>query len=235
MNILESFDATKYYLGVLCKREHRWNGGDFSLRVTKNRSCYECCKCSSNKWKQLNKLHVAEYGKQNWKKYAAQRTSEYYKDYYRRNPEKFKVSKAKYKTKNLDKVLEAGRRYSRSTWKEFYYRHKSKISIYRRQRRVKKLSLKTLPYSPSDLNRRLNEIFDGRCAYCQSEITGSLKLHWDHLVPIAKNGEDSLKNLVPACHHCNCQKWAHDAYDWYSRQKFFSAEQWRLICEACRD
>lgn len=43
-----------------------------------------------------------------------------------------------------------------------------------------------------------------RCTYCKS----SRKLEFDHIVPLAKGGDNSRKNLQVLCHNCNTLKGA---------------------------
>jgi 5-methylcytosine-specific restriction endonuclease McrA len=111
-------------------------------------------------------------------------------------------------------------------------KHRDEVHAYRRQRRAKSRGVRVEPYTAQDLGDRL-KLFGGKCAYCQQLLDSAGEPHWDHVVPILRNGVDGLSNLVPSCKHCNCRKWAHDAYAWYSRQPFFSREQWQLINEAC--
>lgn len=49
------------YLGKLCKRGHDWNGTGKSLRDKNNRTCYECEKMISTKYKQLHKIEMKIY------------------------------------------------------------------------------------------------------------------------------------------------------------------------------
>ncbi len=49
------------------------------------------------------------------------------------------------------------------------------------------------------------KIQSGVCHYCESKV-GAAKLTMDHLVPLARGGESSKNNLVPACHECNAKK-----------------------------
>lgn len=231
MSIL-SFDPEKYFLGKLCKYAHTWNGTDQSLRNHSSRSCYECCKIATKNWRQQNTEKIKEYRKEYWRNNPRQRPSEYYREYYRRNPEVYKQAKKLYREKNLEKVRASAREYTLRTWREQYRKHYAKLLIYRRQRRHKVRGLRVLSYTLQDLANRL-QFFQHKCVYCQSDFGGDVKLHWDHLVPIAKNGHDALYNLVPACQYCNCQKWMTDALEWYSKQPFFSHSQWELICEVC--
>ncbi len=43
----------------------------------------------------------------------------------------------------------------------------------------------------------------GRCRYCGTEEP---PFELDHMVPVARGGENSLENLVVACKHCNASK-----------------------------
>jgi CRISPR/Cas system Type II protein with McrA/HNH and RuvC-like nuclease domain len=50
------------------------------------------------------------------------------------------------------------------------------------------------------------------CAYCGAEG----RLQWEHIIPRAMNGPDSVDNLVLACQACNLSKGSRDPYVWYS-------------------
>jgi len=49
-----------------------------------------------------------------------------------------------------------------------------------------------------------------RCAYCGQGEGDGVKLHIDHLVPVALGGKNEIDNLVTACQHCNLGKSAQD-------------------------
>jgi HNH endonuclease len=49
-----------------------------------------------------------------------------------------------------------------------------------------------------------------RCAYCGRGEGDGVKLHIDHLVPVARGGKNDLDNLVTACQDCNLGKSASD-------------------------
>ena len=46
---------------------------------------------------------------------------------------------------------------------------------------------------------------EGRCFYCLSRVTPATRC-LDHVVPLAKCGDDSWRNLVSCCHECNSKK-----------------------------
>jgi 5-methylcytosine-specific restriction endonuclease McrA len=60
------------------------------------------------------------------------------------------------------------------------------------------------PISPF-VRELLFELFDGRCAYCQSAATTI-----DHVVPVSRGGRSERGNLLPACGSCNSRKNARD-------------------------
>lgn len=51
-----------------------------------------------------------------------------------------------------------------------------------------------------------------RCAYCGRGESDGVKLHIDHLVPVARGGRSELDNLVTACQDCNLGKSASDLF-----------------------
>lgn len=56
-------------------------------------------------------------------------------------------------------------------------------------------------YSPK-VRKMIYDKADGRCALCGRKITLS-EMTIDHIVPLDKNGEDSINNLQSACLACN--------------------------------
>ena len=67
--------------------------------------------------------------------------------------------------------------------------------------------------SPSSLLRENKMLVnsDRACAYCGSEGT----LEWEHIIPLARGGPDSIDNLVLACRPCNAAKGTKDIYAMY--------------------
>ncbi|MGW2882250.1 HNH endonuclease [Streptomyces sp. NPDC001118] len=55
---------------------------------------------------------------------------------------------------------------------------------------------------------------DGRCVYC-AEPSETM----DHVIAWGCRGEDSLRNLVPACETCNQSKGAKAVLGWYLERK----------------
>ena len=63
---------------------------------------------------------------------------------------------------------------------------------------------------------RRDDVFarDGyRCVYCGQTLRAE-ELTVDHVEPQAKQGDNSLGNLVTACRACNLRKGGRTAWDW---------------------
>jgi hypothetical protein len=115
-------------------------------------------------------------------------------EYYRNNPKKIYEINRRWAAKNPDKVREYSRR------------------IFAR-RKAQKLSSKTDKYTEADVLA----IYGTKCHICQEEIDLQANrssnmgdwqrgLHIDHLVPLSKNGEDTLDNVRPSHALCNMLK-----------------------------
>jgi 5-methylcytosine-specific restriction endonuclease McrA len=55
------------------------------------------------------------------------------------------------------------------------------------------------------LRRAIHAREGGRCFYCLSRVTAATRC-LDHVVPLAKFGDNSWRNLVSCCHECNSKK-----------------------------
>ena len=71
--------------------------------------------------------------------------------------------------------------------------------------------------SPSSILRenKLLVTTGQHCAYCD----GKENLHWEHIVPQALNGPDTIDNQVLACAKCNLSKRSRDPYQWYGVER----------------
>jgi 5-methylcytosine-specific restriction protein A len=57
----------------------------------------------------------------------------------------------------------------------------------------------------------------GICYYCENRFQPQ-ELTMDHLVPLARGGQSTKGNLVPACKECNAKKKLHTPVDLLFRQ-----------------
>lgn len=73
--------------------------------------------------------------------------------------------------------------------------------------------LRLVEHHPSSpvVREKVLSLTDGKCAYCNSEITrgkadGLPEFVIEHVVPKSCGGPDHMANYVPACSKCNSQK-----------------------------
>jgi len=58
--------------------------------------------------------------------------------------------------------------------------------------------------------KELIKIYQSECTYCFSKND----IEADHVIPIARGGQHSIGNLVPACRKCNASKGAKTITEW---------------------
>lgn len=85
--------------------------------------------------------------------------------------------------------------------------NKPKLAAIQRRRRAKKNAAPVNDLS-ADQWEEILEAFYFRCAYCHKK---SKRLTQDHVTPYARNGSNTLHNVVPCCHACNAKKGTKEA------------------------
>lgn len=127
------------------------------------------------------------------------------------HPEIYAARAKAYREANKDAIREKDKTYKRE--------HKDALSVATEKRRTKRKRLE------STLTKEqwafIKESFGNKCAYCGKEK----KLEQDHFVPLAKSGEYTHNNIVPACRQCNRSKHDKLFHDWYPRQAFYSKKR----------
>lgn len=132
-----------------------------------------------------------------------------------RNPERYKAYYTQYRQDNLDVIRERMARWSAANpgyarhWLE-NNRERSRVSVQRR--RAKRLAAESCLITPKDRSRAL-ERSRGCCYYCDKKIVGGY-VAWDHVVPLAAGGRNSIGNLVPCCRTCNARKTSFLLSEW---------------------
>ncbi len=80
-----------------------------------------------------------------------------------------------------------------------------------------------------NLRRSIHQRERGKCFYCLRSLTGHNRC-FDHVVPQAKLGGNSYRNLVSCCHDCNSRKKERPAEDllrWLFRERRISSAELR--------
>ena len=125
--------------------------------------------------------------------------------------------------KEIEDIVDKENEKTRKESKKYRTSHKEYFKIAREKYTAKK---KTLPASLTVKQwKQIKQSFDNKCAYCGRE----LPLTKDHFIPVTKNGEYTLNNIVPACRSCNVSKHNKDFFQWYPVQNFYSKDREKKI------
>lgn len=208
-----------------------------SINFTKNKTykwgietvCKECKKiyreknkerinASKKKWRDNNKEHIKEYVKNN-KEHISEYMKEYNKEYAEKNKERIKEYKKNY-------MKEYNKEYKKQ-WCLTPTGQASKFNS-RTKRRIKEES------QGSGINKHqwkeMMEFFNWECAYSGIKLNKDVR-SIDHIIPLDKNGENEVWNLVPMYKPYNSSKHNKDMLEWYQSQDFYSEEKLQKIYE----
>ena len=139
----------------------------------------------------------------------------YSKKYYENNKEKHADRVKRYTLINIEKITERRRQ-----WKK---NNKDKVNISTQRRYAKKHGLS---YDFDIIAwESCKKHFGYNCCYCGKPG----KLTQEHFIPLSKDGEYTINNIVPACKSCNSKKHNKDFFKWYSEQSFYNKKREQKI------
>jgi 5-methylcytosine-specific restriction endonuclease McrA len=120
---------------------------------------------------------------------------------YHKDPQRMVAESSAYRKAHIEQVRERFRRYrQQESW-----RVRARASSMRRRARrsaAGKISLQDQRlYDDEQSRTHLESLLKDPCCYC-----GKPMEHIDHIVPIAKSGEEHWTNLTAACQRCNNRK-----------------------------
>ena len=151
-------------------------------------------------------------------------------EYYFENKVKISAKQRIYYRNNKEYLLEKQQRYYMANYenvreyrKKWGLENRDRINrlgkVYKQRRRARAATLDA-DYSSEEWEM-CKRSFGYRCAYCG----GKKKLEQDHFIALAKGGEYTKNNIVPACRSCNSSKNATDFFVWYPNYKYYSLER----------
>lgn len=195
-----------------------------------------CSKCKIEKSPEeftRNRTRKSGYGSE-CKQCARERAREKYSN----NPEKYQEKNQEWITRNKEKQLEMQKRWrdENKEYRKLYdieYR-KNNEDIHEKARKRLKIWVENNPERhrlnkmkssqkrraikrscESDLTaQQINNLIknsENICFWCD---TYTEKIHLDHIIPLSKNGEDKIMNLVVSCPTCNMRKGDKMPEDW---------------------
>lgn len=166
-----------YIDGRRVRGECDWCGG--STYGTLSTKCIACSKAE----KAAIAVSNAEQTREN---ILASKRNWYYK-----NKERAKATHKAWLEANKDKV------------KQYEQEHTVERRAYVETRRAKVEGFNGT-FTAQEWNGVL-DMYDYKCAYCMKQFD-RLELEQDHVTPLSRGGKHVIKNIVPACRHCNRTK-----------------------------
>ena len=201
---------SKYIIGTLCKRKHKYQGQLQSLRRYKANGkpggCLICEYEKGRRWRLENPEKVAQQSKK-WRTENKEKALEACKDWRESNRQKAVDSSTNWRKNNLDRHCQN-----------------------QKEREARKRAALYIPFTSEEWQKKCND-FKNLCAYCDKETQNITE---DHIIPLSSAyKEHSLRNLVPSCRNCNSAKkdknvleWVKKAPPWLEELK---TEEWFLI------
>jgi 5-methylcytosine-specific restriction endonuclease McrA len=241
-------DDTKYFLGLLCKRSHDFQGTGLSQRYKKNQVCVECAVMRSRS--QVQQAQQARTYYSRTEGGAARREAQaagvkFYlgtlcvkghdagqgksRRYTKSDmcveccQERNQKNDPIYYRNNRERLLQQDREYRATERGKEVHRHAA--SNYAAWHRAQLEKIHFVPFTDAEFEQRCRD-FGNVCAYCGCRPE---KLTQDHFLPVAYGGPHCLGNIVPACGSCNSSKNDSDPLEWYRRKAFYKEERWAKI------
>lgn len=238
---------------ITCKIEKPKTNEYFSNNVRKKdgfqSDCKMCAKVTranrsekTKEYNNLNKERIKIYllkwvenhksnGRAAMKKYrASNKAKETASIYYQNNKDKINDYNEKNKGKNKEIIKENHRKYCEANKKHISEMNKKWRNNNRINGRIKDQKREAMKRNlPCTLTiaewENIKLFFNNRCCYCNKE----LPLTQDYFIPLSKNGEYTINNIVPCCKSCNSSKRNRYFESWYPKYKFYSKKREKLI------
>lgn len=145
-----------------------------------------------------------------------EKVREYSKQHYEQNKEKYLIRRRERYQENREWVLEQSKRY--------FQNNKERYRLRNHRRLARKNSLPA--YFTKEQWEECKQFFNNECAYCGEK---NIKLTKDHFIPLTKNGEFTINNIIPACGSCNSSKHNRDFFEWYVQQPYYSTVRMKMV------
>jgi 5-methylcytosine-specific restriction endonuclease McrA len=178
-----------------------------------------CTKCGVEKClEEFRKVTRLAFGRDCYCKECRRQIA---RDWTAANIEKERARNAKYKAANAEQVRERSRLHMRAkravdpeAEREYTRRYREqnpdRAVVWDQRKRAKRKAAPGVGINKDEW-KAIKDKYKNHCVYCMKPFK---RLTMDHVVPLAKGGEHSPDNIVPACKPCNNSKHARDLYTW---------------------
>jgi len=150
-------------------------------------------------------MEKSEYWKQ-WYEKNKERRKAQSRLYYANNKHKVRVYSKKYHLLNRDKIIARVNKWQEENRERFMAR--IKINTHKRRAVLKNCKGSYTAYEVQQKLRRQKF----KCKGCKTDIKASY--HIDHIMPLARGGENNIGNIQLLCRTCNLSKGAKHPKEW---------------------
>lgn len=218
-----------------CPQDHEYTTENTRINSKGTRRCRTCqqeldrkyyatnvekCRESRREYRASNPEKIRERNR----KYRAanrEKVQEKKREYYAANTEKVRATVRKHYAAHSDKIREKNRQYYEQNVEEIRERRRKhreenpkKYAEIDRAHRRKREALKKSQIGLWDedwfIERQLWLYQDGKCAYCQTNISYPTQpertFHLEHCTPLSRQGKHCATNVVLSCVPCNLKK-----------------------------
>ena len=191
--------------------------GKYGLRA-------ECKRCKSKLAKEYRQNNLEEIREKDRKRnrHLDDDRKEYIEKYRKEHKEEISEQQKIYYENNKEKIKEYNKEYNKNN-------PHVRLNSDNKRRKRKEVQGNGIT---KEQWLEMMEFFEFKCAYSGEYIGGNSKFRTiDHIVPLDKNGEHEIWNLVPMHLSYNSSKRANDMLEWYMKQDFYSEERLNKIYE----
>jgi len=185
------------------------------------RECKKCFSIRAKISKQKNKVKNQATVKI-WRESNKETIAEKLKIYTQKNREKISRRSKEYQISHREQILrhrEENKGANKITDRIWLLKNKDKVRVSRQMRRAR---VRDLPHTLTAKQwGRIQQDFNGQCAYCGE----TKKLTIEHFIPLSKQGELTINNVLPICLSCNCSRNNNDFTEWFLRQSFYNKKR----------
>lgn len=183
--------------------KHRKSKDGYSL------TCLVCKRIRDKEYRESNKEKTKASKRNSYNK-KIEHYREHWKNYAQQNKERIKDYQALYKQKHRLQL----RKHQNSYRKLYYPANKMRYRAWATNRRARVRGASGDGYSPEDVQNQYKHQ-KGKCYWCKKKV--GQNYHVDHVVPLAKGGDNDKWNIVISCPECNLSKQDKLPHEWTNR------------------
>ena len=179
----------------MTKRVCQWCSGEYESNTATSKFCTTKCR-ERDRYARHRESRLAL--QRDYRRREAAAISARAKESRKADPERYRAHSRRSYERHRDKRIESATEYQRT--------HPEVVALTRSRRRA----AESYAITRRD-HRRLLEQYRHSCAYCEVRLAPwgrefPNSLQWDHVIPLARGGRDSVGNIVPSCRDCNRRK-----------------------------